>query len=121
MGKGCLRFPVGADRCVCPKKVPHNGWAHTPMTPLHLFVFLFYCLIVIFRRGRPMCLPEESTAQWQGAHTGAPLHLFVFLFLCLIVIFRRGRPMCLPEESTAQWLGTRRCAPTKVCITLPFP
>ena len=51
----------------------------------------------ICRRGRPMCLPEEITTQWLGAHIGAPLQKFVSHG-----ISRRGRPVCLPEEITTQ-------------------
>ena len=51
-----MASPVGADRCVCPKKSPRNGCAHTPVRPyISLFCVLLPCL-----RGRPVCLPGIS-------------------------------------------------------------
>ena len=65
MGKGCLRFPVGADRCVCPKKAPHNGRAYTPVTLLHLFVFLFFCLFhYIVPVISSVCEISQNATEW---------------------------------------------------------
>ena len=63
MGKGCLRFPVGADRCVCPMTVAHDNRAHTPVRPYNISYH------IAFPVGADRCVCPKKVPHNGRAHT----------------------------------------------------